>query len=65
MRLFDFVASNEKELRKFIKVETENDLTFMEHLAQMTFVKISEMKEKALTYCLLKLNINWLDYIDS
>jgi hypothetical protein len=22
------------------------------------------MKEKVLTYCLLKLNINWLDYIE-
>jgi hypothetical protein len=23
-----------------------------------------QMKEKVLTYCLLKLNVNWLDFID-
>lgn len=54
----------EIDLAKYLRLETKETTTLTEVLSSIIFESLSELKEKMLTFCLLRMNVDWVGYTD-
>jgi len=62
--LLEFVLKIEKNLMKYFIRESKLTVTLTEMLSEILFESLCELKERMLTFCLLRMNIDWVSYED-